>query len=235
MRVSFKIIARLQKQHKDKTIPVNIRIGWQSKYSFLTTKYLVTKSDLNKKGEIKPSIITDSCNEIIRTYREITENITNIDNLDIQDIVEIIKLKTDGGDNIDFIKFFQNQLAILKEKKSPSIQIYQATYNHLISFHKSGSLYINNITPKLLSEFEQHLNDNKVGSRGQNLYLGKIRAIYNRIMDEYEHLGYSFSYPFRKYKLPKVKTPQTVALTKDQLLEIINVNLSGKIRAECII
>ena len=110
----------------------------------------------------------------------------------------------------------------MKKEKSPSYSLYKATYNHLKIFLSSENVPINKITPTLLASFEKHLASKEVGSRGQNLYLGKIRALYNLCMDEYEHLGYTFAYPFRKYKLPSVKTKKTVALEKEILLKIIN-------------
>ncbi|WP_306540587.1 site-specific integrase [Dysgonomonas sp.] len=190
------------------------------------------KSGLTRTLDIKSSDIIDECNILIKSYREITDKIENIDSLNIHDIIEIIKAKTEIGNSVDFIIFFQKFIRKLELEKSPSIQIYKATYNHLIKFNKSDILDVNKVTPKYLTEFEQYLSKENIGSRGQNLYLSRIRSVFNIIIDEYEHLGYTFSYPFRKYKLPKVKTPQTIALTKEQLNSIISVDLKGKVRAE---
>lgn len=232
MRVTFKPMVRRHQQRKDKTFPVIIRIGWQSKYVFHPTRLSVMKSGLTRTLDIKSSDIIDECNILIKSYREITDKIENIDSLNIHDIIEIIKAKTEIGNSVDFIIFFQKFIRKLELEKSPSIQIYKATYNHLIKFNKSDILDVNKVTPKYLTEFEQYLSKENIGSRGQNLYLSRIRSVFNIIIDEYEHLGYTFSYPFRKYKLPKVKTPQTIALTKEQLNSLISVDLKGKIRAE---
>lgn len=232
MRVTFKPIVRRHQQRKDKTFPVIIRIGWQSKYVFYPTKYSISKSGLTRTLEIKNSETIDECNILIKRFRSITDKIYNIESLNVQDIVEIIKAKTEIGDTVDFICFFENYVLKLESENSPSKHIYRTTYNHLLKFNKSNILDINKVTPKYLTEFEQYLVKENVGSRGQNLYLSRIRSVFNLIIDEYEHLGYTFSYPFRKYKLPKVKVPQTIALTKEQLNSIINVDLKGKVRAE---
>lgn len=232
MRVTFKPIVRRHQQRKDKTFPVIIRIGWQSKYVFYPTRLSVMKSGLTRTFEIKGSDIIDECNILIKRYREITDKIENIDSLNVHDIVDIIKVRTDTGDTIDFISFFKKYVEKLELDKSPSLQIYKATYNHLIKYNKYDILNINKVTPKFLKKFEEYLLKKDIGSRGQNLYLSIIRSVFNIIIDEYEDLGYTFSYPFRKYKLPKVKTPQTIALTKEQLNSIMHVDLKGKIRAE---
>lgn len=232
MRVSYKIIATISKQRKDKTIPVNIRIGWQSKYSFITTNYSVFKADLTKKGDLKSGHILDKCNEMISEYRKITDSIEENSVSDVQDVVEIIKVKMNLGDGIDFIKFFSKYITQLTEEKSGSLDLYKATLNHLLRFNKSDKLDIVKINPTYLQRFNEYLISEGVGDRGRNLYLGRVRAVYNLIMDEYEHLGYTFAYPFRKFKLPKVKPPKTVALTKENLLRIINLELPDGSRAK---
>ena len=64
------------------------------------------------------------------------------------------------------------------------------------------------------------------------MYLTRIRAVFNLCIDKYEHFGVSINYPFRKYKIPKVKPRKTIALTKEQLNEIIKLDLNGKERAK---
>lgn len=232
MRVSYKIIAAIQRKRKDNTIPINIRIGWRSKYAFITTDYSVFKSDLTKKGELKASHILDKCNITISEYRKITDEIDENSISDVQDIIEIIKTKTEVGEEIDFLKFFTSHTDTLIKSNAGSAQLYKATLNHLNKYVKGDKLEIARINPNFLQSFDEYLVDEGVGDRGRNIYLGRIRAVYNLIMDEYEHLGYTFAYPFRKFKLPKVKPPKTVALTKEELLKIINLELPEGSRAK---
>lgn len=231
MKVSFKPCVHRHRQRKDKTFSVIIRIGYKSKYAYLETDYYVHKNDLNKKLEIKNQSVINKCNAIITKYSEILTNIDDSNINNVKDIVSIINKNINTSKEIDFIHFFDNYIFKLKDEKSRSIQLYSATYNHLINFIKSNTYPVNRINSKFLTEFENYLKSNNVGSRGQNLYMGKIRAVYNLIIDEYEEYGYTFNYPFRKYKLPQVKAPKTIALTKEQLLSIITVNLKNKLRA----
>ena len=222
MTVSFKICVLRHQRHKDKTFPLNIRIGWQSKYAFLQTKFVVSPEDLTRTLAVKNEKLKDKCNVLVKEYREIVDEIENIEERSVQEIKEYILHKTSHKSGIDFMKFSKGIIDSMKKEKAPSYPLYNTTYNHLKNYIKSESLLINKITPNFLNEFENYLAEKEVGSRGLNLYLGKIRALYNKCMDEYEHLGYTFSYPFRKYKLPTVKNRKTVALERDVLLKIIN-------------
>ena len=222
MNVSFKICVLRHQQRKDKTFPLNIRIGWQSKYSFLQTNFSIGPENLSRKLSLKNEEYKDKCNSLIREYREIVNEIPNIETMTVGDIREYISHKTSHKNGIDFLLFYRNVLESMKKEESPSLGLYSAGYNHLTKHTDTNSIQISKITPAFLTGFEKYLSENNVGSRGQNLYLGKIRAVYNMCMDEYEPLGYVFAYPFRKYKLPQVKITPTVALTKKQLLTIIN-------------
>ncbi|MBF0651695.1 site-specific integrase [Dysgonomonas sp. GY75] len=232
MKVTFKPCIHRHRQRKDKNFSVIIRIGYKSKYAFLETGYLVSKNDLSRKFEIKNQIIINKCNAIISEYSNIINNINEDNITGIQDIISYINKRIDINKDIDFLGFFRDLIKKMQETGSKSTQIYSAAYNHLSAFSGADPLPVKRINFKFLSGFEDYLKLKEIGSRGQNLYLGTIRAVYNACMDEYEEYGYTFNYPFRKYKLPKVKTPQTVSLTKENLLSIINMDLSGYERAE---
>jgi integrase len=232
MKVSFKPCVHRHRQRKDKTFSVIIRIGYKSKYAFFETGYLVSKNDLSRKFEIKNQAVLNKCNAIITEYSGIIDNINEGKITGVRDIVNYINKRIDSSKDLDFLAFFDEIIKAMKESSSSSVQIYSATYNHLADFSGADFLPVKRVSFKFLSGFEEYLKSKEVGSRGQNLYLSTIRAVYNACMDEYEEYGYTFNYPFRKYKLPKVKTPQTVALTKEKLLAIINIDLSKHKRAE---
>lgn len=51
------------------------------------------------------------------------------------------------------------------------------------------------------------------------------------MIDDYEEFGYTFKYPFRKYKIPEPVNKPTIALTKEQLIEIRDIELEESSRA----
>lgn len=220
MKVSFKPIIFHRRQRKDKTFSVFIRIGYNSKYANIDTNISAYKSDLARNGEIKNAKILDKCNLIIAEYR------SKLDGVDISEYdVQMVKsFLIDNKDyELDFIELFDDFLE--KRNDSPSLRNYKATYNQFVGYF-GKKCKVNDLTPNALSKFEKHLS-NRVGSRGVNLYLTVVRTVYNYIIDEYEYQGYTFRYPFRKYKIPKARPPKTVALTKVQLRAIIEAELEG--------
>ena len=167
MQVSFKPTVHLHRQRKDKKYSVIIRIGFKSKYASLETEYTVDKTDINKKGEIKNRNILDKCNILIAKYREITDNLPDLKSLSIQEIKQEIENYLPHKKSLYFVEFFSKFL--IENKKSPSLAIYNATYNHLVKF--SGvNIPVTSITPRFLSDFEKYLSE-KMKSRGVNLYL----------------------------------------------------------------
>lgn len=230
MRVTFKPYVRLQRLRKDKTYCVYIRIGYNSKYAYIETKYSASKSDL-KGSVIKSGAINDKCNILISEYRTITDSMPDIESKDILDIVEYIKHREEYKNGIDFLLYFRKHVDKLVSENAPSKQIYSAAYNHFKKFTDRDSLSTNGITSKLLKEFDEYLVKQKVGSHGIHSYMSKIRAVFNMCIDDFEELGYTFSYPFRKYKLPKVVDEPTIALTKEQLQAIRDIELKEDSRA----
>lgn len=237
MKVSLRTIVYLNKQRKDKTFSVIIRIGYKSNYAHIETGYRAGKTELKplkkkegqKIGELKNGFLTDKCNGIIADYNAIIREAKLPDNCTVQDIKELLLKGPAKPDAIDFLREFERYIE--KNRASASYRIYSATYNHLRSF-AGVKLPIENITPNYLTDFQRYLEP-KMGSRGVNLYMSRVKVIYRWIMDDYESKGYQFSYPFsrtssgNKYQIPKAKYAKTVALTKEQLRAIIEAPLTG--------
>ena len=240
MNVSFKITVFAKNKRKDNTYPVNIRIGYKSKYANIDTGFSAGATEINKKGEVKNGFIVDMCDKKIGEYKdkirkiELAENahiLTQINN--VQDLKKILLEEKIGGAELDFIGIFRDYLDANNELGG--IGAYKTTYNHLTAF-AGVSLLVNDITPERLRGFEKYLKTVKnkwgktMGSRGVNLYMNAVRTVYNWMMDEYIYKGYQFIYPFRAYKVPpamyEVRDFCNV-LTKEQLRAIIEVPLTG--------
>lgn len=230
MKVTYKPFVRLQRQRKDKTYCVYIRLGYKSKYNYIETEYSASKADI-KGYAIKSGMLNDKCNIIIAEYREITDELSESDYDDVSQVVEFIKHKQEHKNGVDYMVYLKNHVAKLEKANSPSIQIYNATYNHFNAFIGRDTLSTNRLTSKILKEFEDYLVKQEVGSHGIHSYLSKIRAVYNLMIDDYEELGYTFRYPFRKYKIPEPINKPTIALTKEQLIEIRDIELEKDSRA----
>ena len=70
MNVSFKITVFAKNKRKDNTYPVNIRIGYKSKYANIDTGFYAGATEINKKGEVKNGFIVDMCDKKIDKYKD---------------------------------------------------------------------------------------------------------------------------------------------------------------------
>lgn len=223
MAVSLKPTIFKDEPKDDGSFTVYIRVGLNSKYAFIGTGYSVPKSGLNRKGKISSTEILDKCNVIIAGYRALIDSLPNLEGFTAQSIKSFILQGESLKEPLNYSKLFRRYLE--KNEKSPSRSIYSAAYNHMKTF-AGDNVLVNSITPGFLKKFEEYLSS-RMGDRGVELYLSTVRLVYNDIMDEYEYLGYSFKYPFRKYSIPTSKPPEVKALTKKQLRAIIEVELEG--------
>lgn len=78
---------------------------------------------------------------------------------------------------------------------------------------------------RLLKKFETVLVNEEVSINGISFYMRTIRAIYNRAIKE--GVARKENYPFEEYKIKNSKT-QKRALTKEDLIKIRDVDLTGK-------
>lgn len=224
MRVTFKPMVFAHRKRKDNTFSVTIRIGLNSKYSYIETDFSVSNKDLNRKGEIKNNFILSKCHELIDDYKGVIKNIEDGSNFTAIDVKEFILTKQGFEDGLHFIKLFKKYMVGACTK--PSWHLYNTTYNHLLSY-AGNEVMVNDVTPQFLMGFQRYLEKRGVGSRGINLYLSRVRSVFNWIMDEYEYKGYEFRYPFRAYKLPKPVQRRPVSLTREQIRAIMDINLKG--------
>jgi len=140
MKVSFKTHIVFQYQRKDKNYPVSIRIGWKSRYVYISTKYYIGEKDISKNRTVRNAEIKDGCNTLIAQYREIIRDV-DIENYDVKGIAEIIQKKSLIGESIDFAKYFNDQLSEMIKERVPSKDIYNATYKRNYSYINSDIQY----------------------------------------------------------------------------------------------
>ena len=223
MRISYKPTVNRKRLRKDNTFSVTIRIGVKSKYVYIETPFYISEKDLNSKKEIKNTFILSKCYDIIEEYKTALSFADDLSNFDAKMVRDYLTTDKEAQTSLNYVKLFNEYLDINKD--SASYSIYRTTLNHLNRFHKD-TLMVDDITPNFLTGFESYLKS-RMGSRGVQLYLSRVRAVYNWIMDEYSYKGFAFNSPFRKYKMPKSVAPKTVALTREQLRAIIDIEPIG--------
>lgn len=103
---------------------------------------------------------------------------------------------------------------IAKKTRPNTIKTFEATLRHMNNFDSAIlDKRIEEINYDWLSDFANWL---KCGTNATNLYLSKIRAVYNYAID----CEYTTAYPFRKIRLKKERTKKR-NLSANKLREII--------------
>lgn len=180
------------------------------------------KTELTKYLKIKSKSLLGKCFQIIEDYEEKVSK-SKMEFNTVNEVSEYLQ-RTDLSADLCFTDFYINFIS--KISGSPSHRIYKTTYNHLTKY--KNRIFVSEITPKFLSGFENYLSGTEMGDRGVSLYMSRIRAVYNAMVDEYQDFGYKFNYPFRKYKVPTSKSKKTIAISKENLTKIIQSDLQGR-------
>ena len=100
----------------------------------------------------------------------------------------------------------------------------QDTYNSVKLFNISTNLSFDEITPTFLNKYEVFLRSRGGTDGGIGVRMRAIRALYNMAIER--KIIKEESYPFRKYKLSKLKGKGVKkALNMEQVMKIVNLNL----------
>ena len=101
-------------------------------------------------------------------------------------------------------------------------RIFQTTLMHIRKFDpKADSLTFDNIDVHWLTEFDQYLQSKNLVKNTRNLYLAKIKFIFNAAIDE----GLTTSYPFRRIKLSNIETRKR-SLDIENLRRVFNATVT---------
>jgi len=214
---------------EDKTYPLKLRISYNRERKYhsigLTS---ITQTDFEKLcnssklrdpklKEIKIQI------EAIQTKaREI------IDELQPFSFSEFDKNFFQQKSNIskDVFEMLQAQVKHFKEKGGISTStLYNCTLNSLKSYKKR--LDIEDITPKFLSEYENHMLAKNTSPTTISMYLRCLRKVFNEAIDA--GIASRESYPFKKSKF-QIPVGRNIkkALTKEELKQIFQFSTIPK-------
>jgi integrase len=227
--ITLKMVIRPDRPKKDGTWPVNLRISYQRKTTYLSTPYFVTKSQINKAFEIKDRFLQMQVDEDLnRARREISNSFYKLAELNASQIGEYLSvyLYSNKRDSINFFEFAEKHIARMEENNQASRGNYGISVRKIKSFVGHDDLSFNDISLNFLSSFDNWLKNTGVGTRGRSLYLSNLRAIFNAAVREYNDEDNDVvkisKNPFKRFSLPKVDVPEKRALTLDQLKAFID-------------
>jgi hypothetical protein len=234
---TFKVLIGPEKQ--DNTFPVMIQLYHAGSKKYLPTGHLVSKKQVSiKKGvaKLKDEYVINQMNADIVAYKERLLKYNGINHATVQQIKEFLITKEDSPIEIDFIAY--GRTFIETQTKSTGKNT-ETVLNAFVDFLGIGNISIHEVNLKMLQAFAVYLqSERKVkrnnGSAGLTEYtlksvsttaikdyIGKLRQIFIAARDEYndEDNGKILivHYPFRKFKMPKIKVAKKRNLKADQI------------------
>lgn len=226
--ITLKIVIRPERLKKDGTWPVNLRISYQRKTTYISTPYFVTKSQINKTFEIKDRFLQFQVDEDLnKARREVSTSFSKLAGMNSFQIGEYISdyLYSKRKESINFFEFAKEHIARMEENNQASRGNYGISVRKIQAFVGSENLSFNDITFNFLGNFDNWLKNNGVGTRGRSLYLSNLRAIFNAAVREYNDEDNDIirisKNPFKRFSLPKVEVPEKRALSMEQLKAFI--------------
>jgi len=226
--ITLKMMIRPDRQKKDGTWNVNLRISFQRKTTYISTPYFVTKSQLNKAFEIKDNFLQMQVDEDLnKARREVSTSYSKLSELNASQVGEYLSnfLYSKKRDVINFFDFANNYMAIMEENNQASRRNYVISVNKVKSFVGHEELSFSDITLAFLASFDSWLKNNGVGTRGRSLYLSNLRAIFNAAIrhynDEENDIIKISRNPFKRFSLPKEEAPEKRALKLHQIRALI--------------
>lgn len=233
---TFKTVLLSHQMKKDGTINIKIRVTHNRKSKFIATTFFVTKNDLTRTFKLKNQYYIEECDKLILKYRSHCNKLgERLRNLDINRLIELLLQGDDDHFELDFIEYgrsFANKLR--KQGREGNAQTYDDALNNLVKFVGRDHILINEITGNFIRDWIEWIQNmparpgRKKGTRAASLYSSNVRALHNRIKDEYNDEDQGIIRvplsPFSKIKLPKFVPSRKRALTADQIKAIFNLD-----------
>ncbi len=213
--VSTAIILDTRKTRKDKRHIVRLRVTYQRRQKYYSTKYVYTQDEFdtvmspNSKGENKK--VKLNLQALEKTANDIINNLPDFD----FDTFEKYLKSPIGRPSIN--TYYESYIKQLNTEERVSTAIsYTASLKSLLSFRQSDYIYFNEIDVSFLTKYENWLlkNDKSISTVG--FYLRPLKAICN--LAKNDNVISELSYPFGKgkYQIPASRNIKK-ALTKDEL------------------
>lgn len=224
--VDYVILPHLKKE--DGTNFIRLRITHKRKSKYIKTNISVTAADLTRSGNLKNQGKEDLADAEVKKWRGVVSAMTTSasDAMNIDEVVKYVKtrLQEEDGFRLDFVAYGLEKTETMKPSTAHN---YRVALRTLVRYfgHQPD---ISEITVRSMRGFEEFIRkeprmvfyinkgiikeskkeDKKVkGDRAVSMYIGNIRAIYNRARIEFNEPDRNyFPLPidiFEYYKVPK--------------------------------
>ncbi len=159
--ITYKAIVAPNSRRKDGTYPVKIRVTYKGVVRRLPTTLVCYQQDLTRSFKIKNATILDKANELIKTMREVTDDISPFDlaKHDVDWVVEEIKDRlTMDTFKLDFFQWGEKYVLC---KSESTRKAYLNALNTFERFIGERKLDINLISRTMLLDFMEYVDNEK--------------------------------------------------------------------------
>lgn len=239
---TFRILPILKNANRQGLIPIAIRITHKRTHRYVQTTYTVTLKQLDKNGEVKDPSVKPKLNLLWNEVKGILDELSfRVNAYSPDELRDYIKKKLAGAaeEAVDFFTFSHAYIASIQEKQPATASNHLIALNNLARYLGEAKLNITDITEKFLYSYVgwmqkeggikrgQKEKCQPLGSRGQSLYLGSIRKLFNEAVRKYNDYDKNDipipNRPFDRFRILKAKpqkTSEVKALTVEQLQAI---------------
>lgn len=222
------------KQRKDGTTPLRIRLSHNYTEAEVTTTWVVTDRDYNKKGELKNREILNAYNLLVAGWsKQLAELDTAVKHMTAKDIIKFLTEPKEDDSNwsLDIIKYAREQgQKLIDSGHVGTGKLRVSAINSLVKFLGKEALEANELTGTMLNQWvewigkQPAIGKRKKGGRAASLYIAQMKAVYNKAKMEFndEDAGI-VRMPFNPFSKVKVKedVPEKRSVTIEQLKAIM--------------
>lgn len=247
---TFRIIPLVRNKNREGRIPIAIRLTHNRIHKYIPTIHTVHEKQLDGNGRIKENDKTTrpKVNDLWNSVNTIIEDLGfRINAYSPDELKDYIQRKLIGStESVDFFVFSNEYIKSITDKQPATATNHLAALGNLKRYLSADKLNIQDITEKFLHSYVAWMNreggiaptrkDRKItykplGERGQSLYLGSIRKLFNEAVKQYNDYDKDDivipNRPFDRFRIPKskpLKTAESKALSVEQLQAIRDYN-----------
>lgn len=206
---------------KDGTFKIRISIGHRSETHYIVTPYKVNSPSEFVNGTIVRLPQSHQMNiELRKLLNDYEQRLSNIPNPDIytcqqlRDILKNMRPHTTSATFSQVSKEYQSEL--IKDGQESYANILANSLKKFTSFY-NGDMFLSEITPTTISEYERHLKRSGASQSYINMLLSSTRTIINRAIRQ-QLVSYQI-HPFLYWKRPADRERE-IDITTDELRTI---------------
>lgn len=229
----FKTIVSRYKR-ADGSRRIKIRITHNNSNTEISTPFYVYPTQVTKGGKIKDAVIDDACTDIIRQWRhQVTQLGYAVLSMSATELAEYLKRCEARAERIDFVKHILD-IADTKTKEQTAHN-YRTVAHSFAKFLRGVPLDINDLSPQMLSAYEEWLRSEGIASGTIAQYFAIVKSAHNsarkRYNDEDAGIIRVTRTPFAKFKMPQPPAPEAKAVNLATLQAIANLPDISRINA----